>query len=367
MKIILVTPTNEKGGIGSYSKQLISHLSKLRKIDLIEINSHSKIPYNYDILHIQHHYSFFGLPLPFFNRFNFYLKNAKPIIVVTIHDIITSSPAGVPVFLRIILNYLINILNEESFKKPNITHFIVHSRHQVFLLNQIGVSKDKISLLPMGVPKSHVKKRNLPSIKKRLGLENKLTFSILGFIFRRKGYEIALKALKRLKNKNIVLVIAGDFNSKSLVDRDYKIKLIKYIKENHLENQVVITGYLGNKNFEEIISVTDIVLAPFRGNYGSPYSLSVALGFGKPIIASDIQPVLEIQNRMRCMEIFKDGDDKDLAKKMLKLMGDSKYRKWLAREANNYSKRYNFEGLARQHEKIYNYLLTQEELLRRNK
>ncbi|MDI6785165.1 MAG: glycosyltransferase family 4 protein [bacterium] len=367
MKIISVTSIKEKGGIGFYSKQIVSHLSRFKDINLIEINNHSKIPNNYDILHVQHHYSFFGLPLPFFNKFNSYLKNTKPIIVVTIHDLITNSPIGVPKVFCVVLNYLIKKLNIKSFIEPNINHFIIHSRNQLYLLNKMGISKNKISLLPMGVPLNSIKKVNFSQIRKKWDLEGKIVFSILGFIFRRKGYEIALKALERLNDKNTVLVIAGDFNPKSTIDRDYRKNLIKYIRKCHLEEQVVITGYLSNNEFKDLVSVTDIILAPFRGNYGSPYSLSTAIGFGKPIIASDIQPVLEIQNRMNCLEIFKDGNDKDLAKKMSKLMKDTNYRKQLATRAKNYSKKYSFDKLALQHKRIYNHLLRQERLLSKNK
>ena len=363
MKVLFVSPSSERGGIYVYSQELLQNLKK-DKVHTIDSKNYDSVTFDkvdkYGVVHMQHHYSYFGKPLPYINKFKAIVDKINKPLIVTVHDIILETPPGTMPFVKPVLDLAIKLLNKQTFSNNNINKFVVHTEVQKGILVQMGVDVSKIIVLPMGVPtfKEKFTEKQKKNTRKRWKIEDKKVLSILGFIFRRKGYETAIKALKSLDN-NVVLMIAGDTSPKARVDKDYKQELVTFIKESNLEDRVIITGYLNEKEFNEIIGITDIMLAPFNETFGSPYSLATAIGYEKPIIASDIDSVMEIQKRMKCMEIFDKGDYKQLSKKINSLLKNETKKNVLIKAAKDYTLKYGFKSLAKQHYKIYREVLEQ--------
>src|SRR5689334_16925414 len=121
---------------------------------------------------------------------------------------------------------------------------------------------------------------------------------MFGFISQRKGYGMATETLKRLPD-DVVLLIAGgrhpDDNS-SFVDNLERLPA-------SLGDRIRFTGYISESQIAEVMSATDVVLAPFIESSGSG-SLAMSLACGKPIVASPIEPHLEMDKHEPGVLVF---------------------------------------------------------------
>lgn len=105
----------------------------------------------------------------------------------------------------------------------------------------------------------------------------------------------------------------------NLVDSRYYSSLEKEISASALTKRVIITGYLSPKDIPEVMAATDICLAPFSSLSASG-ALSLCIAYNKTIIASDIEGHREINDRLTCLELFRQADSKDLLEKIKRLL-----------------------------------------------
>jgi len=111
-------------------------------------------------------------------------------------------------------------------------------------------------------------------------------------VVEKKGIIYALKAVKRLKRQNmkVLLTIVGDSDHLGTETIEKK-KLLRYVSDNHLEEDVVFTGFLPPEKLLELSYDQHILLMPsvFAGNGdaegGHPVFLTEMALTGIPIIA----------------------------------------------------------------------------------
>jgi glycosyltransferase involved in cell wall biosynthesis len=113
--------------------------------------------------------------------------------------------------------------------------------------------------------------------------------------------------IKRLKiiKQNISAIIIGDG---SFLDG-----LKKLIKENDIESNIVVTGFLGNERYK-LLQQSSIFVSPTYAKEGFGLTLLEALFFGVPVIAYT-NPVLE--------EVFGHYESVRLISQDIKLLQDS--------------------------------------------
>lgn len=145
----------------------------------------------------------------------------------------------------------------------------------------------------------------------------------VGNIKKHKGLKTLLEAFKLVKEKDkkLKLVIVGNQNNFRTKDKE----VIKLLENPNLNNDIIFTGYVNNKELKKLIAEARILVQPslYEG-FGIPPLEALALGTN--VIVSDIEVFREIYNSLPVI-FFKIFDVKMLEKKIniLKSRKSQKY------------------------------------------
>ncbi len=128
--------------------------------------------------------------------------------------------------------------------------------------------------------------------KATLGIaEDQVIFSSFGYIQRTKRTMPSLKAFQRLcqEHRNVHYFFVGSPDSTT------KDEMLDYIRKNHLEDCVTITGYIGLDDFTRYIDATDVcVNLRYPSNGETSGSLMRILAKGKCVMVNEIGSFQEI-------------------------------------------------------------------------
>jgi len=133
--------------------------------------------------------------------------------------------------------------------------------------------------------------RLFPDIDNLNYVKNKSKILIVANWAEKKGYNILLKALKKMERDDYVLwVVGGSYFSENTVDVE------KLVKEYGMENQVAILGRQGSPILDILFYACDIFCLPSYTEFysddkpaereGIPVALMEAMAWGKPVIAT---------------------------------------------------------------------------------
>ena len=371
MKVALLTTWEKKCGIADYSSALAKELKKLVELEIVPVKACPEWEQEnidqlaaklnaYDLIHIQHAYSFFGGTLSRYNKFRELIGKLTKPFVITLHEVYYPLPFIHFQNLRpkIELNlFFKNILFGYTSYRERISlgalkkaaRVIVHNRKQAEILLNLGLDEKAVSIVPHGVPSVAQDRPDTADVKAELGLAGKTVLTIFGFINWRKGYELAIEAVSKMPD-DIVLLIAGGARVED--DQPNVNSLQALINSKGLQARVRITGYLQPVEVAKYFNATDIVLSPSL-SAASSGALALALANGKPIVASDLPVNAEINEIVPCLELFRSGDSRKLSEKIILLLKDEAKRHELSAKADQYAKLWSFANVAKATVKIY--------------
>lgn len=106
----------------------------------------------------------------------------------------------------------------------------------------------------------------------------------IGRLSKEKGIVNLIKAFKKIKDG--MLYIAGDGPEKE--------NIIQFIKENNLQKNIKLLGYLNKEQVNEKISKCRFVVVPSIWYENCPYSILETLSIGKPVIGAKIGGIPEL-------------------------------------------------------------------------
>jgi glycosyltransferase involved in cell wall biosynthesis len=122
-------------------------------------------------------------------------------------------------------------------------------------------------------------KLNLPADK------NYILF--FGFIRRYKGLDLLIEAMAQVKDKNIKLIVAGEFYE----DKSTYTSLLSQLK---LANNIIIAdNYIPKDAVKYYFSAADVVVQPYRHATQSGVA-QIAYSFNKPMIVTNVGGLAEI-------------------------------------------------------------------------
>jgi glycosyltransferase involved in cell wall biosynthesis len=214
--------------------------------------------------------------------------------------------------------------------------FIALSKAQARYLKLNGI--DNICVIP-----------NTTSISLLSGGENELYYEELkgddlikivyvAHIEKRKSQHVAIEAIKILKKeykvKNVCLKLIG-----GVLDIKYKKHLVEYIMKNGLTENIVFTGKLNHETVLNIVKESDIVI--FTSTLEVlPRAIIEAMALGRPIIATEIDGVVDLIKNYETGILIHPNDCFQLAKEIYNLIMDKKLRREISIKANEYVKEY---------------------------
>ena len=174
----------------------------------------------------------------------------------------------------------------EKFMKRSIDDysFLVVNTNTLksILVQRFGLEPSKIKVIPPAVDIERFAPGNSGlEIRKKLKIPNEgFLIIFVGRLVSTKGIEYLIRAIEKIKNKNVFSLIIGEGNKKDT--------LIKYCKENNLglEKNIFFLGRIEDLNLPTYYAASDALVLPSLGE-GFGIVFLEAWASGKPVIAAD--------------------------------------------------------------------------------
>jgi glycosyltransferase involved in cell wall biosynthesis len=189
-----------------------------------------------------------------------------------------------------------------------------------YIQKHYKTSENKITVIPRGIDLELFNPKNIDNsfiedFKKEFNLENKFIISSVGRVTQLKDYETFIKAILIVKNEiqNVKALIVGGVRSDK---EDYLNSLKKLIKELNLEENIIFTG--SQSKIEQIYALSDVVISSSKKPESFGRAVAEAICMNKPVIATNHGGVKDIIIENVNGFFFEVGDDKELARNILK-------------------------------------------------
>jgi glycosyltransferase involved in cell wall biosynthesis len=145
-----------------------------------------------------------------------------------------------------------------------------------FVVSKWGVREDKVKVIPNGYFEDKIRK--VENMKKISGL-----ISFVGLLKKWASVDKVIEAARILKNENVFFTIVGDGPDRSRLEmmvKRYKLNNVKF------------TGFVSQDRAYEIMSKSEILLAPFPKTIAlevaCPIKLLEYMALGKPIVLDNV-------------------------------------------------------------------------------
>jgi glycosyltransferase involved in cell wall biosynthesis len=301
-----------------------------------------------DVAHVQHSYAFFGGMHPLRSGWSALAGAVRRPLVATVHELDLRAGAGrrLPPALETAYK---RQYNRSVFLHPVVRHLLVHSPVLRDELIQLGASPQRVTYLPMPLDPPPIVPTDPTPLIRKLRLTAKRPLVILGFLSRRKGYEVALRALSELPEEYVLVAAGGEHETDATGTEAW---LRAEARRAGLESRLRITGYLSTEELEQAAAAAEVVLAPFLEMSASA-SLSFALARGKAVIASDLPPNRELN----CVRLVPRGDAAALAAAVREVAERPSLRRELEEAALRHARRHSYAALAEESIALYDQLL----------
>ena len=226
--------------------------------------------------------------------------------------------------------------------------FIIGNSKAVYNdLIQEGVDRNKLKTIYNGVIKNDYKIFNANKIKKSISsdLGNKFIFSSIANLIPYKNQMLIIKAAEKLKSVTnefrVLLVGSGE---------DYYKKRLKLeiVKRKLKKNFIFIDQ---TYDIEKFYYLTDVGISSSTQE-GFSNTILEFLNFGKPVIATKVGGNVEVINKTNGILIENDNPN-ELFLAMKRMIENKKDLKSLQEGAKKEIKKYNFEKMVKEYEKIY--------------
>ena len=189
-----------------------------------------------------------------------------------------------------------------------------------YIQKHYNTSENKITVIPRGIDLELFNPKNIDNsfienFKKEFNLENKFIISSVGRVTQLKDYETFIKAILIVKNEipNVKALIVGGVRSDK---EDYLNSLKKLIKELNLEENIIFTG--SQSKIEQIYALSNVVISSSKKPESFGRAVAEAICMNKPVIATNHGGVKDIIIENVNGFFFEVGDDKELARNILK-------------------------------------------------
>lgn len=214
-----------------------------------------------------------------------------------------------------------------------------------WLTKYIGVDPEKIVVLPNGVEKTNVRKKDLINFKKTFGEGTIITTACR--IVPWKGINYLIEAVKLLPNR-IKLMIAGH--------GPYERELKKLTYSLKLEKRIKFFGKVPYPKIQAFIKASDVFVLPSMYE-PSALALLDALVTKTPIVATDVGGTPEIVKDNKVGLLVRPKDPEDIAKKVNKILEDRKLRERIKWNQEKTIRRYLWKNLVKKYIEVYQKLV----------
>ena len=365
LRISMYTTAAGRCGIGDYSAALLPALRSHVAVDHVVLQPNRLNPLALaadarrlgaaDVAHVQHTYSFFGVdPLTYTLAWRLLRGLIRSPLVVTAH---TVRPRGPARYDGRIGSALANALGGPAWHDVHTFRraaaVIVHAQlHRERLLER-GIHADRCVVVPPPVPRRvPVATAAVRAFRERHGLGSRRVVGVFGFVERSKRFSLLLDALAELpQGEAPQLLVAGGPR------RPEHEPLVAELRVDAarvgLAERVAVTGYVAPADVAVALEAMDVVVVPYATEDSVSYSVHVALGQGRPVVATALAPLRELEERGHCVVLVQPDDPRELAKTLGALLDDPAARARLSAAAQEYAAANSVDITARRTVEVY--------------
>ena len=374
VKVLHFTTHDEECGIAKYQEQFINAMDHLPGVEntvfeyspnqtksmtpdefTAVLQQFSNQIKDFDILHVQHEFSFYsGREL---DAVVSEAKRQNKKVIITVH---TTLDAGFPTFDMQDLRHIRTLLSKKRLSRQlREAHVIPLKKVDLVLTHNTVVEK---SLIKRGINKKRILKITMPvpvipftkttkhianNLHKKSG---DIIFATVGFLSETKGMKQAVQALSLLPDNYKLAIIGGSHPSGA---NDAFIKDLKqYIVDHKLSSRVYITGYIKDDlELNAFVRECDICVYPYDKKYYAGVTsaaLNNALANFKPAIAYPTESIKEMNEVMEVVLLCDDFDYHDLVKKIINI--DLKKQEKMSEK---YARTFSYNGEAKKLIQLY--------------
>jgi glycosyltransferase involved in cell wall biosynthesis len=232
---------------------------------------------------------------------------------------------------------------------------VVHLQSQKAILERLGMSSEKIRIIPHGTELSNEDKMKS---RKMLGLpqDGKVILSF-GFVKPHKCLHVMLEALKEIVDNNINahLFVAGSLApSAGQREKNYLEFAERKIREFDLQARVIFPNkFFPNEDVPYILGASDLVLFPYyEEDRSASGSFHLSIGSKKPVIASRIPKFEELKNISDELLILP-YNSSGIAKIALRLFQDQEFEDYVLKRTEEYRNKTSWVSVAKMHLELY--------------
>lgn len=393
MNILHLTPWQEPCGIAGYAADLVGALNSCGvRNDVHALNRRGRLyplaeevradldsvcrrARGYDLVHIQHEFSFFcdsthqvDRGIDHFGHLLAGLRRAGKPVAVTFHTEpdfprpLRSLGKGFGAFARFCRDYQLGRRWKRRvrpfFRKKGQGAAFVHTAKGRAALVESGFDSSRVHKTAIGLTPRAARVHQIGRARARgeLGYPaDAVVLSLFGFISGYKGHELAVAALRHLPPHFQLAVIGGPHPQGGDGTLDAILNMVADHPE--LKDRLRVTGFASPQTIDLYHAATDICLAPYRDFNSSSAAITWALTSGRPVIASKIPSFLEMQDEAECLLLFTKGAEHELAWQVQRLATDPRLQAELVRNAAAYAERHRWANVADQVLDVYASLL----------
>lgn len=247
----------------------------------------------------------------------------------------------------------LNIFSPDLHLMSRVAKGIVLNHRIKLKLREKGLNN--VEVVPNGIDTDEfpVDSKEAEIVTKKYGLTKNLTGLFVGTITPQKGLKVLLKAINQIDRDDILFLLTGDKS----IDKDYYEKLVSFVQEKSLENQVKFTGYIPYQDLRALYSSSDFFILPSREE-GFPMVLTEAMASGKPLIGSNIGGIsMQIKNGWNGY-LFEPNNSKELALKIENIAKNPKKIEKMGKNSRRMAeKKFSWNKITDKYLEIYNPLV----------
>ena len=218
-----------------------------------------------------------------------------------------------------------------------VSNFIKNS-----LEKKLKIDEDRCIILRNGIDTEEFSIRidevEKQKIKEKYNIKNdEKVVLFTGRIVPEKGIKELLKALSKVKIKNIKLLVVGSSLNNINVKTKYEIEIEKLVKK--INKNVIFTGFVEYKEIYKLYAIADIAVLPSIWDDPAPLTIIESMAAGLPIITTNSGGIPEYVNNKCAFIIDRDSNlVYNLSKTIESLIKNEELRGKMSEESKKTSK-----------------------------
>ncbi|TWU54499.1 Mannosylfructose-phosphate synthase [Rubripirellula tenax] len=205
---------------------------------------------------------------------------------------------------------------------------VVSTPLKTFLVEQRGVSADRVSVIPNGAdPIQFDPQRSGDDVRRRLGIEGRIVVGFIGILRRWHGVDLLVDGFERIELRDPLphLLIVGD--------GPIEAELRELVNQKGLQDRVTFTGRIVHSQVQDYLAAFDIAVSPRATFYASPMKILESMAMGTPIVAADTENIRDLISDGHDGLLFQPEDSDSLAKAIQRLAEDRELASTLGRNS----------------------------------